>query len=84
MLSLPSMERVLKCSIVATLVFAFDPEDDFAEGLEDYMDMRPKHVNYGFHITTVEFDMRNDELDAHRLGKMVTHTFPEISYYVKI
>lgn len=66
---------------MATLVFTFDPEDDFTEGLEDYMDLDAKNVKYGFHVTSVEFDL--DELGAHRLGKMINKTFPEIDYYVK-
>lgn len=65
------------------LVFTFDPTDDFADGLEEYLDLDAVSVNYGHHITSVEFDMRNDEVGAHRLGKMITGSFPEIDYYVK-
>jgi hypothetical protein len=69
---------------MATLVFTYDKdEDDFLEGLVDFMNQPAINVNYGHHVTTVEFSMFNDELGAHRLGKQISKTFPEIQYYVK-
>jgi hypothetical protein len=69
---------------MATLVFTYDKdEDDFLEGLVDYMNQPAINVNYGHHVVTVEFSMFSDELGAHRLGDLLTKTFPEIQYYVK-
>ena len=67
-----------------TLVVTFDPaEKDIAEGLEAYMNQDAILVNHGFHITSVEFDMQGNELAGHRLGRMISKTFPEIDYYIK-
>lgn len=68
-----------------TLVFAFDSseEKDITEGLEAYMNQDALRIEHGFHVTTVEFDMSANELAGHRLGKMISRTFPEIDYYIK-
>lgn len=70
---------------MTNLTFSFETEtanDSIVDGLSRYMNLEPVATTFGYHVTTVEFQL-DDELAAHRLGKMISVTFPEIDYYVK-
>lgn len=70
---------------MTNLTFSFETEtanDSIADGLAQYMNLEPVATTFGYHVTTVEFEL-DDELQARRLAKMVSITFPEIDYYIK-
>jgi len=70
---------------MTNLIFSFETEtanDSIVEGLSNFMKLEPVATTFGYHVTTVEFALE-DELAAHRLGKMISVTFPDIDYYVK-